>query len=119
MRWNRSGEYRLSDELSLSAKRTIVINKKQVLFVETGYVGQSMTMGNTNSLSRSIYLFARNGDITSAKGKAKVHHISIKETDILVYDFIPILDANNVPCMYDLVTGAYPYNHATVTFLYG
>lgn len=37
----------------------------------------------------------------------------------LIADFIPVLDWNNVPCMYDKVTDDLFYNQGTGEFLYG
>ena len=39
-------------------------------------------------------------------------------TGELVRDFIPVLDSNNVPCMYDKVTQQFFYNQGTGDFLY-
>ena len=33
--------------------------------------------------------------------------------------FIPVLDENNVPCLYDRVNKTYHYNIGTGSFLYG
>lgn len=38
--------------------------------------------------------------------------------DTLVRDFIPVLDLNDVPCMYDKVSGQFFYNQGTGTFKY-
>jgi hypothetical protein len=37
----------------------------------------------------------------------------------LVADFIPVLDLNDTPCMYDKVSGELFYNKGTGEFLYG
>lgn len=42
-----------------------------------------------------------------------------KQTGNLVRDFIPVLDTNNVACMYDKVTEQFFYNQGTGTFTYG
>ena len=39
--------------------------------------------------------------------------------DELVRDFVPVLDKNKIPCMYDKVTGELFYNKGTGTFSYG
>ena len=58
--------------------------------------------GNNNLYKMSIYFFKAwdsNGN--------------------LVRDFVPCLDNNNVPCMYDKVEGKAYYNQGTGTFIYG
>ena len=40
----------------------------------------------------------------------KVYYIQIYENDVLVRDFRPALDNNNVPCLYEKQLGTYHYN---------
>lgn len=40
----------------------------------------------------------------------KVYYIQIYENDVLVRDFRPALDDNNVPCLYEKQLGTYHYN---------
>jgi hypothetical protein len=42
-----------------------------------------------------------------------------KQTGNLVGDFIPVLDPNGTPCMYDKVTEQFFYNNGSGEFLYG
>ncbi len=51
------------------------------------------------------------------KGKAYYLKIS-KENDIIGY-FLPVLDKDNVPCMYDIITKRTFYNKGSDEFLYG
>jgi hypothetical protein len=45
--------------------------------------------------------------------------MKLYRNDVLVRDFIPVLDLNDEPCMYDRVTGRCFYNQGTGAFLYG
>ena len=58
---------------------------------------------------------------SGANSKSKLYgaklYIGNKAT--LVRDFIPVLDENNVPCLYDKVSETYFYNAGTGTFEYG
>ena len=49
----------------------------------------------------------------------KTYYFKIWEGDTLIYDFIPVLDSNNVACLYDKVSETYFYNAGSGTFLYG
>ena len=47
---------------------------------------------------------------------------SVKAYDnnnVLIYDFIPVLDYNGIPCMYDKVTQQFFYNQGTGQFIAG
>ena len=41
------------------------------------------------------------------------------ENNILIHNFIPVIDENNVPCMFDTVTGQFFYNAGTGNFIAG
>lgn len=73
--------------------------------------------GNFNfaSNSKSLYLFRGRSYAIASIGKTKIY-----DNDILVRDFIPALDKNGVPCMYDNITKKSYYNKGTGNdFLYG
>lgn len=52
-------------------------------------------------------------------GKVSIYLFQIWQDDILVRDFIPVLDGNGVPCMYDKVEGKFYYNAGTGDFIAG
>lgn len=52
---------------------------------------------NTNNSINSIW-------------KGRIYRVTITENDSIVKDFIPCLDQNNVPCMYDIVNENAYYN---------
>ena len=83
-----------------SFSKDVFCNDKLILSLSGNY--------NFADNSKSIYLFrGRNYGIASI-GKTKIY-----DNDILVRDFIPILDANGVPCMYDNITQKKYYNKGT------
>ena len=70
----------------------------------------------------NLYLFALNNTGTSPNGYygyGKVWRYTHKRNGVLIRDYIPCLDASNVPCMYDLVEGKAYYNAGTGSFTYG
>lgn len=58
------------------------------------------------------------GDGTSATSLGKLYYCQIFDNGVLVRDFVPALDSNNVPCLYDKVTQQYFYNSGTGDFNY-
>lgn len=70
----------------------------------------------TNS---ELYMFRRGTD-ASYEHVGRIYYCKIYVDDVLVRDYIPVLDANSVPCMYDKVSKQYFYNgYSGNTFLYG
>lgn len=75
---------------------------------------------NKTTCAYTDYMFALNQKNQILEPiKMKLYSFKIKENDTLVRDFIPVLDENNVPCLYDKVTKNYFYNDGTGTFDYG
>lgn len=68
-----------------------------------------------------MYLFAVNDNNTDTilKGKSKIYSCKIWDNGVLVRDYIPVLDENNTPCLYDKITEEFFYNAGTGTFNYG
>lgn len=72
--------------------------------------------------SYKIYIGAYNriGDVDLSWGwVAKYYNLKIYDNDVLIRDFIPVLDEDGVPCMYDLVEGKFYYNAGTGQFIAG
>ena len=66
----------------------------------------------------SIKMFGANNGNSIIFSAIKIFEFCIYEGDILSCNYIPILDANNVPCMYDTVAKKFHYNQGTGQFLY-
>lgn len=54
-----------------------------------------------------------------AFASCKIHEVKISRTNGIIMDLIPVLDKNNIPCMYDKVTKQLFYNRGSGTFNYG
>ena len=69
----------------------------------------------------NIYLFGLNinGVYTPTDRRGKVYYFQIYDNDTLVRDFIPVLDGDGTPCMYDKVTKQFFYNQGTGEFIAG
>ena len=69
--------------------------------------------------SRNMYLFANNNNrIAQLPMKGYIWYFKIYEGDILVRDYIPVLDLSNRPCLYDKVEDKFYYNQGSGEFLY-
>ena len=69
------------------------------------------------SCKKNVFLFWANG--SSAAKSGKIYYTKIYDNDVLVRDFIPVLDKNGVPCMYDRVEKKFYYNAGTGQFVAG
>lgn len=75
---------------------------------KTGYKINGTSYGNLSTdlvnSARNMYLFWSNG--TSASGmNGRIYYLKIWDNGVLVRDFIPVRDENNVGYMFDEVTG--------------
>lgn len=68
----------------------------------------------------NLVLFAvRNGnEVPEFHCSMKLYYCKIWDGDLLIRDYIPVLDKNETACLYDKVEGKYYYNQGTEAFLY-
>lgn len=96
-----------SDKQTMTINGTTVINETNDITVDTKI---------------SMYLFGVHciHDNTTFKtyGACRIYSSWIKVNGVLVRDLIPVLDWNNVPCMYDNVSEKLFYNKGTGQFSY-
>ena len=76
-----------------------------------------ISVNPTVTFTRSLWLFSYNMDnatinATYAKWGGRIFRAKITQGDTLVHDFVPSLDENKRPCMYDLVTQTPFYNQS-------
>lgn len=86
-----------------------------------GTKGSSKTYTGTEQTDLTIYLFKRHHYGTDNVGglQGRIYYFTIKQNDVLVRDFIPVLDNSGRPAMYDQVSGKLFYNKGTGEFTYG
>lgn len=65
-----------------------------------------------------IYLFRRGTD-SNYMGRVKIYYFRLYVDGALVRDMVPVIDENDVPCMYDQVSSGYFYNLGTGSFTAG
>jgi len=87
----------------------------------TDLTGTSFQYGT----DRTFYLFTTPTNNTTTDiqtiALARIYSFSVTDntTNNKVLDLIPVLDSENVPCMYDKVSGTFLYNQGTGVFNYG
>lgn len=72
----------------------------------------------TATFTRPLWLFSYNMDnatINATYGKfgGRIYRAQITQGDTLVHDYVPCLDTNNRPCMYDVIEQKTLYNQGT------
>lgn len=86
------------------------------LIIDNGRQWNNGTNGVVSS--RTIKLFCRDNGGNLAYTNARIYMCLISEGGNIVRNFIPCLDNNNVPCMYDVITKQTYYNAGTGDFAY-
>ena len=107
-----------SRNLFVLSKYSFSINNTVFSYTSNNDFGQS---------NYEMYMFAWNDSYQSGTAyprptgfaKAQIYSAKIYDNDVLVRDFIPVLDSNNVPCMYDKVEHKFYYNAGTGQFIAG
>ena len=75
------------------------------------YVNKFTSDGN-------IYLFSPNS-LGKNGSKYKLYYLKIYDNDKIIRNFIPVLNKDKIPCLYDSVSKQTFYNKGTGEFLYG
>ena len=92
-------------------------------FNELEVNGATYTGENTwVDIPYSMFIFARNSQgsvLTSTYTYAKLYYFKIYDGETLVRDFVPCIDFNNKPCLWDKVTCNFYYNLGSGNFTYG
>lgn len=80
----------------------------------------SETIPDSYNCEKSMYIFALNKYGSAYKfSEMKLYYMKIWDDGTLVFDLIPVLDENNVACLYNKVAGTYLYNAGTDEFIAG
>ena len=72
-----------------------------------------------NLIGIPMYVLALNTNNSPRYSKTKLYYMKIRDNDTLVRDFVPVINSNGRPCLYDKVEHKCYYNQGTGEFLYG
>lgn len=69
--------------------------------------------------ARNLYLFARNSPAIDGGARMKLYSCAMYDGGRKIRDFKPCLDADGVPCLYDLISKTAFYNQGSDSFTWG
>ena len=69
--------------------------------------------------ARNIWLFARHAPYVNGYAYMKLYSCAIYDGGVKIRDFKPCLDADGVPCLYDLISKTAFYNQGSGSFTWG
>ena len=69
--------------------------------------------------ARNLYLFARNSPAVDGYARMKLYSCAMYDGGRKIRDFKPCLDADGVPCLYDLISKTAFYNQGSGSFAWG
>ena len=73
---------------------------------------------NNFTADDNIYLF-RSSPLLKVGDNYKLYYLKIYDNDKIIRNFIPVLNKDEIPCLYDTVSKQPFYNQGTGEFLYG
>ena len=69
--------------------------------------------------ARNLWLFVRNSPYVDGYAYMKLYSCAIYDGGVKIRDFKPCLDADGVPCLYDLISKTAFYNQGSGSFTWG
>ena len=108
--------------LNINTRYLLELKPNNAIYLDNTEIAKPCGVYSTNDFGK-IYIFAANtqgyasADISYLHGK--IYYIKIYDNNILVRDFIPVLDKDGVPCMFDKVEAKFYYNQGTGQFIAG
>ena len=83
------------------------------------YIKELDDFGEERTVSLHLFDASHGSNYKGTSWKGRIYRAQITEGDNIIRDFIPCLDADGVPCMYDIIEPKAYYNESTTsTFLY-
>lgn len=116
------GQYGSANTGELSARSDT--NRHILSFSKNVYLDGVLVKTFTDNLTTpyaNIALFGSfEGSVTTASASSqRIYGCKIYENNVLIKDFIPVKDPNNVVCLYDKISNTYFYNEGSGTFIAG
>lgn len=105
--------YKVTDAQLYNSQHNFVANANGV-FLDDAKIANFASFASTSTL----YLFNLNLNGGNYCASAKVWSYKHRRNGVLIRDIIPVLDMDDVPCMYDKVTEELFYNQGTGEFIY-
>ena len=87
-------------------------DKKGIITIGENDVYSLNLTESTFNMTVPLTMFKRNGS-TDRQWYGRIYRVKISEGDQIIRDFIPALDPDGKPCMYEMIEGKPYYNAAT------
>lgn len=118
--WVGSSQQLLSQTVTTNLKYNLTTHANNGTFtMNLNNVTSSTTYSGSVQNGRSLFIFCNNIQSgVSQYSKIKLYSFKMYDNNVLVRDYIPVLDKNGVACLYDKVTGKMFYNKGTGNFAY-
>lgn len=120
--WGTTASFTPKGNMSFYESSLNYLNSRKAVIKLDAETQYSFDLGTlTNPPSCSLYIFGRNNSGTLEKQfKGRIYRVKISEGDTIEHDFIPCLNSDGKPCMYDIIKGKEYTNQASGDdFLYG
>lgn len=110
------GEIRPDNEFDIITKIKVEKNK---IYINDNFITEK-TVTTTRPFTKSLLIFqARYLNNLDVYGIFKLYKFKVwNENNDMVLNLIPVLDNNNIPCLYDTLSKKYFYNSGTGQFEY-
>lgn len=96
-----------------------ILNIYRGRIIRDGTTISDVTSGTYSNINTTIHLFCGfNNGSKSKYANYRLFYCKIWDNGTLIRDFIPVLDINNVPCLYDRLYGKFYYNGSSTQFSY-
>lgn len=105
-----------NEGVATTDRTSIVIEKDNFTFNDITYIN-NYAISSNNQHPLVVFGIAYNGSIFQ-RAVIKLYGLKIYDNNILVRDFIPVIDLEGVACLYEKVEEKFYYNQGTGEFLY-
>ena len=112
----RASTWGKNEGVATTDRTSIVIEEDNFSFNGETHINDYKISANTQH-PLAVFGIAYNGSIFQ-RAKIKLYGLKIYDNNILVRDFIPVVDLEGVACLYEKVEGKFYYNQGTGEFLY-
>ena len=123
--WQLQSEFRFDyNSIKFSRKNTTSGNKYKIYQNKNLFYIDSKLINEFNysefEIPVTLFLFTINtsGGPDGRNAKIKLYSCKIWDNEVLVRYYIPVLDKDGIPCLYDKVEDKYYYNQGKGEFLY-
>jgi hypothetical protein len=113
--WTYGGK-RVASPANTTTKYTLNLYRGRI--IRNGTTVTNVTSGTFSGVNATIRLFAKAGTPANY-AKFKLHAFKIWDNGVLVRDIIPVVDMDNVACLYDVLHNKHYYNGGTGVFTAG